>query len=71
MSVVFTNGYLNGYVYPNSMVFECYPSIKSWIYRSDYSGAFDLDFTNNHDSKIVTWQYRDKRYWHDVFMSLK
>jgi len=67
---VFTNGYLNRYGHPNPVVFERYQSTKSLLYRSDYSGAIELDFANHRDIQIVTWRDRYQRYWHDAFESL-
>lgn len=68
---VFTVGYLNRFGHPKPVVVERYREAGSLLYRSDYDGAVEIDFTTNptnqHEIKMQSWRNLNRRYWQDVY----
>lgn len=68
---VFTVGYLNRFRHPKPQVFARYSDIGSKLYRSDYNGAIEMNFTQASQSsetiQVTSRRDKNKRYWHQVF----
>lgn len=60
---IFTVGYRNRFGHPKPMVVERYRDAGSRLYRSDYDGALQLDFSNNQQISIRRWRDERQRYW--------
>lgn len=64
---IFANGYLNHFGHPKAVVFERYRATQSFLYRSDYDGAIEMNFVYKQNIQISSWRNRHKRYWQDTF----
>ena len=64
---VFTSGYLNRYKHPKPEVLTRYQAANSLIFRSDYQGALEMQFTKKSQIQLVGWRNQYRRYWHDRF----
>jgi competence protein ComEC len=64
---IFTVGYLNRFGHPKADVLERYKNIGAKIYRSDHSGALQIEFMRSKENKPVIklqpWRDADQRYW--------
>ncbi|MES2546155.1 MAG: DNA internalization-related competence protein ComEC/Rec2 [Pseudomonadota bacterium] len=65
--VIFTVGYLNRFKHPKPMIEQRYANSGAANYRSDYHGALQVNFTNNHSPSIESWRQKQPRYWHDSY----
>ncbi len=68
---VFTVGYLNRFRHPKPEILERYTEAHSALYRSDYNGALEINFTQaikaREAIKIISTRAENKRYWHQMF----
>jgi competence protein ComEC len=64
---VFTVGYLNRFKHPKPLILERYERYGTLLYRSDFNGAQQIDFTRNNRIKIEAWRQSHPRYWHDKY----
>jgi len=68
---VFTVGYLNRFNHPRPDILARYHDIHSQVYRSDYNGALEINFTHANvygkNIKITNTRTENKRYWHQTF----
>ncbi len=64
---IFTVGYLNRFKHPKPLIAERYEKSGALLYRSDYHGALQIDFTHNNSIKIEAWRQSQPRYWHDKY----
>jgi competence protein ComEC len=64
---IFTVGYLNRFKHPKPLITERYEKNGALLYRSDFNGALQIDFTHNNRIKIEAWRQSHPRYWHDKY----
>lgn len=81
--IIFTVGYLNRFKHPKPATLQRYIDTGALLYRSDYNGALQLNFTalnftqldfiTNKDStnkntiKVNAWRQAEPKYWHDRY----
>ncbi len=63
---IFTVGYLNRFKHPKPEIMQRYLATGAVAYRSDYSGAVQLDFTQA-PMQIKAWRQMQPRYWQDRY----
>ena len=65
--VVFTVGYLNRFKHPKELVENRYRIGNSALYRSDYQGELEIDFTKGAPIALHAWRQIQPRYWQDKY----
>ena len=64
--VIFTVGYRNRFRHPRRDIVVRYKQHGSKTWRTDKTGAIDIEFTPEKSVTISTYRKREKRYWMDV-----
>jgi competence protein ComEC len=65
--VIFTNGYLNRFGHPKSVIVQRYVNQDVQVLRSDYDGAVQLNYKKDRAVKVLKWRKVERRYWHDEY----
>jgi len=65
--VIFTVGYLNRFKHPKSLVEKRYEESDAALYRSDYQGEMEINFTKTSPIQIEAWRESQPKYWQDKY----
>ncbi len=64
---IFTVGYLNRFKHPKPLILERYAESRVKLYRSDYQGALEVNFTHDKPIKIAAWRQMQPKYWQEKY----
>ncbi len=66
---IFTVGYLNRFKHPKPLIEKRFEESGTLLYRSDYQGELEINFSKTLPISILAWREMQPKYWHDKFGS--
>ena len=64
---IFTVGYLNRFKHPKPEIEQRYAESGAHLYRSDYQGEIDIDFSKAQALQVRAWRQIQPKYWQDKY----
>ncbi len=65
---IFTVGYLNRFKHPKPLIEGRYAQSGAALYRSDYQGEMEINFTKSSPIHIKAWRQTQPKYWQDKYL---
>ena len=65
--IIFTVGYLNRFKHPKPMIEQRYEQSGARLYRSDYQGEMEINFSKAAPIEIKAWRQITPKYWQDKY----
>ena len=64
---IFTVGYLNRFKHPKPVIEQRYAESGAHLYRSDYLGEIEIDFSKSQALQVRAWRQIQPKYWQDKY----
>jgi competence protein ComEC len=66
-NIIFTVGYLNRFKHPKPLIEKRYEESGAHLYRSDYAGEIEINFSKSQPLQISAWRQLQPKYWQDSY----